>query len=197
MNMKQLFTISLLLLMTTGYSSAQKRTVKKSISLTGTTFRIRNVRSGKYLDVPGYGRDASTSNGRNVQLWDLDDGADRKFKFEPAGGGYYYIKPQHANVRLDVEGCWPGRPFCHYYKDEKGSPIQIWSFDTNKVGRWRLEQVNNGQFLIINKYSGMAIDAKTKPVYDNGCPVIQWKITYEDIQLWELIDTKTGQRYEE
>lgn len=176
--------------------NSQKRLVKKNLSLTENDFYIRNVRSGTYLDIPGTGSKARKSDGVNIQLWKLDSGQDRKFRFSNAGDGFYYIMPKHASVCLDVEGCWPGKPFCNWYKTSKGAPIQIWNWGTSVSFKWKLEQVSRGKFLIINKYSGKAMDAKTKQIHNNGCPVIQWTITREDIQLWELICVKTGARYE-
>ncbi|MBI9065518.1 MAG: RICIN domain-containing protein, partial [Marinilabiliaceae bacterium] len=148
------------------------------------------------LDLPGSPGKAQKGNGSNVQLWDMDGGNDRKFKFKDAGNGYYYIMPQHCNSRLDVEGCWPDKWFCNHYKNAKGAPIQIWSFDTNDVGKWRLEQVKKGRFMIVNKYSGKALDASAGSINKNGCAVQQWDIHKRDNQLWELISVKTGQRYE-
>lgn len=195
--MKQLYTIALLLVMATSFTTAQKRTVRKKISLTETTFYIRNVAAGRYLDLPGYASDAQKGNGSKVQLWDLDDGSDRKFKLESAGNGFYFIKPQHCNSRLDVEGCWPDKWFCKHYKNAKGAPIQIWAFDRNDVGQWGLQQIKKGQFIIVNKYSGKALDADGNRIHDNGCKVNQWDIHKGNNQLWELISVKTGQRYEE
>ena len=117
--------------------------------LNESTFYIRNVASGKYMDLPGYDADAQKHNGARIQLWDMDKGNDRKFKFKSAGNGFYYIMPQHCNSRLDVNGCWPDKCFCKTYKNKKGAPIQIWSFDTNDVGKWRLEKVKKGQFIIV------------------------------------------------
>jgi len=178
-------------------AEAQKRIVRKKLSLTETTFYIKNVAAGKYLDLPGYAFDAQKGNGSRVQLWDMDDGIDRKFKLKDAGDGYYYIMPQHCNSRLDVHGCWPDKWFCNIYKNERGAPIQIWDFDTNDVGKWRLEQVRPGQFILVNKYSNMALDADANRIKENGCKVNQWDIHKRDNQLWELISVDTGQRYEQ
>ncbi len=193
--MKQIvLTLAILSIFVSGY--AQKRTVKKKIALTETAFYIKNVASGRYLDLPGYADKAQRGNGSKVVLWDHDTGNDRKYKFKDAGDGHYYIMPQHCNSRLDVHGCFKDKWFCNTYKNDNGAEIQIWQFDTNEVGRWRLEQVKKGQFVLINKYSGKVMDAAAQGLSKNGCKVQIWSRNNSDNQLWELIDVKTGQRYE-
>jgi len=193
---KQLLLIGVLSIFCVGVQ-AQKRTVRKKLSLENTVFYIKNVAANKYLDLPGAGVNANKGNGSKVQLWDMDNGNDRKFKLKPAGGGYYYIMPQHCNSRLDVHGCWPNKWFCETYKNEKGAGIQIWRFDSNDIGKWRLEQVRPGQFIIVNKYSNMALDANGHRIKENGCNICQWDIHKRDNQLWEFISVDTGQRYEQ
>nr|WP_319401361.1 RICIN domain-containing protein [uncultured Carboxylicivirga sp.] len=198
---KYIFTLLLLLTLSYGQLFAQKRTVRTKLSLSENTFAIKNVASGKYLDLPGAGSNAKKDNGTNVKLWDYDSGNDRKFQFtEYNHSGYYFIRPCHCNSRLDIEGCYPGRLFCKYYKNKKGAPIQIWEYNgsTGKgVALWKLEEVKPGQFVIINKYSGLVMDASASNVHKNGCKVMIWNRNNNDNQLWELIDIKTGKRYEE
>lgn len=195
--MKKTILLIALAVLCSGIMQAQKRTARKKLSLTGTTFYIRNVEAGKCLDIPGgKGDGASKSNGTDVQLWDYDGGTDQHYKLKYAGSGYYYLMPQHCNCRLDVEGCWPGKLFCDHYKDENDAPIQIWSFNTNKIGKWKLEQVNTGQFRFVNKYSGKVLDASAGSIHKNGCEVQLWSKNNGKNQLWELISVDTGQRYE-
>jgi len=194
-----LFSILLLVSVVYSPASAQKRTRKVKMSLSEETFFIRNVASGRELDLPGYASRAKKDNGTNVVLWDHDDGNDRKFKFQSAGGGYYYILPQHCKSRLDVEGCFKGKWFCGTYKHENGAPIQIWEFNGSSghdVGKWRLKEVRKGQFQIFNKYSNKALDASAGGINKNGCKVQVWSSHGGSNQLWELISVKTGQRYE-
>ena len=158
---------------------------------------MKNVAAGKYLDLPGYALKAKKNNGATVQLWDLDDGADRKIKFIPAGNGYYYIRFQHANVNMDVHGCFKGKLFCGTYKTDKGANVQIWNAGNSKPQQWKLEQVNPGQFRIINRYSGKVLDASGKNISKNGCNVLQWNKHDGKNQLWEMVDVKTATRYQQ
>lgn len=176
---------------------AQKKTKKVKLDLEETTFHIRNVANGKYLDLQGYASKAQSHSGANVQLWDLDEGNDRKLKFIPSGNGYYYIQFQHAKVNLDVHGCYDGKLFCGTYKKEKGANVQIWKAGSSKPQQWKLEQIKPGKFRIINRYSGKSLDASAKGLNKNGGNVLQWTWHGNDNQLWELIDVKTGAKYQE
>jgi len=194
--MKKLILISLailalFLLSTNGY--AQKRTVKTKIKLVGTTFNMKNVAAGKYIDIPGHG---NVKNGANIQLWDLDDGNDRKVKFISAGNGYYHIQFQHTKAEFDVNGCYKDRYFCKTYKEKKGANVQMWAAGSAKVHQWKLEQINPGQFKITNRYSHKVLDASASHIHENGCNVLQWDWKGTKNQLWELYDVKTGTRYQ-
>lgn len=175
-----------------------RQAVQTQISLEGTTFHLRNVMANKYIDLPGKDTDSrSRDNGANVQLWDLDSGNDRKMEFVPAGNGYHHIRFHHANVQLDVHGCFSGTWFCGTYKDEKGANVQIWKSGDSEPQQWKLEQVNPGQFRIKNRYSDKYLDARKSDIHKNGCNVLQWDWNGGENQLWELVCVKTGTRYQE
>ena len=173
-----------------------KRTTKVEIPLDGTVFYIRNVKGQKYIDVSGTANsDKAGKNGANVQLWDLDGGADQKFKFVPAGGGYYYLQTQHKKMNLDVHGCFDGTWFCGTYKKDKGANVQMWSAGTSEPQQWKLEQVSPGRFHIVNRYSGKVLDASNSNINKNGCNVQQWDKDNNTNKQWELVDVNTGQKY--
>jgi len=189
----KLSIITVLILITT-ISFSQKRTVKTKLKLTEHTFYIKSVSAQKYLDLPGYASTAQKQNGASVEIWDLDDGNDRKFKFVPAGNGYYNIQCQHTKSNLDVHGCYDGKWFCGTYKKDKGANIQIWSAGNSKPQQWKIEQVKPGKFKIVNRYSGKVLDATGK---GNGSNVVQWTWHGGSNQLWEIIDVKTSTHYQE
>jgi len=193
----QIVLIIVLMLASSAAVNAQKGGRRTTLSLTERNYHLRNVANGKYIDIPGYPGDADTDNGADVQLWDLDEGEDRKVKFVPAGGDYYYIRVQHARMNLDVHGCYKGHWFCGTYKTEKGANVQIWSAGKSKPQQWKLEQINPGEFRIINRYSNKVLDAAGSGLDENGGNVHQWTWHGGDNQLWELVDVKTGSRYQE
>lgn len=176
-------------------SFAQKTGEIVNIDLTQNTFYIKCVANGKYLDLPGYAEKAQKENGSNVQLWDLDDGADRTIKFIPAQDGYYFIRFQHASVNMDVHGCYAGKYFCRTYKKDKGANVQIWSAGNSDPQQWKIEKIKPGQYRITNRYSGKVLDASASNINNNGCNVQQWDWHGGDNQLWEIVDVKTRSKY--
>jgi len=175
--------------------NGQKTKDDAEINFFENTFLIRNIASGRYLDLSGYGPEAQKQNGANVQLWTLDDGKDRRVKFIPADDGWFYIRFQHANVNLDVHGCYDGKLFCGTYKKDKGANVQIWSSGNSKPQQWKIQQVKPGQFIIVNRYSAKVLDASASNINKNGCNVQQWTRHGKDNQLWEIIDDKSRRKY--
>lgn len=194
--MKKHFLLMILGVLLVAPTFAQKRGKKVELKLTDRNYYIRNVANKKYLDIPGYAHRASKKNGANVQMWDLDDGMDRQVKFIPAGNGYYHIRFQHAKMNLDVHGCYDGKWFCGTYKKDKGANIQIWNAGDSKPQQWKIEQIKPGQFKIKNRYSGKVLDAAGSGLNKNGGNVLQWDWHGKSNQLWELVDVKTGHRYQ-
>ena len=174
-----------------------KRGRKTDISLEGTVFHIRNVKAQKYIDVSGTDdSNKARSNGVNVQLWTLDGGDDQKFKFVPAGNGYYHIQSQHKRMNLDVHGCYDGKWFCGTYKNEKGANVQMWSAGSSEPQQWKLIQASPGKWFLKNRYSGKYLDARDSHIHRNGCNIMQWSKNGNDNQIWELVSVKTGKRYQ-
>ncbi|MFW5725253.1 MAG: RICIN domain-containing protein, partial [Bacteroidota bacterium] len=98
--LKLTMILLLIAVLTQSQRPAGRVGTQTQIPLEGTVFHIRNVAANRYIDLPGRDTDSrSRENGANVQLWDLDNGGDRKMVFVPAGNGYYYIRFQHANVQ--------------------------------------------------------------------------------------------------
>lgn len=202
--MRSFLTIAIACLMLFSFSDVEaqrrgKRTKKVEIPLEGTVFHIRNAKSGKFLDISGTANsDKARSNGANVQLWSLDGGADQKFKFIPAGNGYYHIQTQHARMNLDVHGCFEGKWFCGTYKKDKGANVQVWSAGRSEPQQWKLEKgTAPGRFYIKNRYSGRYLDASNSNVHKNGCNVLQWDKDDNTNKQWELVDVKTGLKFQQ
>ncbi|MCF8261195.1 MAG: RICIN domain-containing protein [Melioribacteraceae bacterium] len=195
--MKKLTYLIILIIISQGLLFAQKRGKKVELNLEAGPYYIKSVASGRILDIPGYASNAHKKNGSNVQLWELDDGADRKVKFIPTENGYYSIRFQHAKMNLDVHGCYDSKWFCWTYKRDKGANVQIWKAGNSKPQQWKVEQVNPGQFRIQNRYSGKYLDADANNINKNGCNVLQWTWNGRDNQLWEIVDVESGQKYQE
>ena len=203
--MKKQFTLVMLILfcITTFAQRPQGRPTgrqgaRTELPLEGTTFYLRNVMANKYIDLPGSDTDSrSRENGANVQLWNMDGGNDRKVRFIPASDGWYHIRFQHANVQMDVDGCFSSNRFCRNYKKDDGANIQIWSSGSSEPQQWRIEQIRPGQFRIKNRKSGRYLDASLSNIHRNGANVTQRNWNGGENQLWELVCVTTGTRYQE
>lgn len=196
--MKNRILITLFVLTAISISGfSQKRTVKTKLSITENTFYIKSSVGKLYLDLPGGGVNAQSGNGSNVQLWAMDNGADRRVKFIDRGNGFYNIQFQHAKVNLDVNGCFDGDWFCGTYKKDRGANIQIWSAGNSKPQQWHMEQITPGKFRIVNRYSGKSLNAAGGSGHKNGTNICQW--TWgggQPNELWEIIDVKTGAKFQ-
>ncbi|NME71730.1 RICIN domain-containing protein [Flammeovirga aprica] len=191
-----LFVCSTLLMLYSFNVKAQKVLVKPTIQFEGETYYIRSVETTKTFDLPGTDKEhSSKKNGAKLGLYNHENMIDRKYKFKKSRyKDWYFILVNSDKFRLDVHGCYKDKYFCKTYKHKKGAQLQIWSYDGSNdndgVGLFRFIEVRKGQYRILNKYSGLSLDATG----DNK--VIIWDWHGGQNQLWEFIHVKTGQRYE-
>lgn len=92
-------TVSLLLC-TLAFSSAAVSA--ETIGLrAGETYYLRNVATGKYMDV----YNANVSNGTNILLYGFNGQNNQRFTVVHKGNGIYRLRPKHANgYTMDVTG---------------------------------------------------------------------------------------------
>lgn len=64
------------------------------------TYQIKNVASGKYMDVEG----PSTAEGAYIQQWDYHTDNQEQWLVRYSGTGYYYIKSIYSNKYVAVNG---------------------------------------------------------------------------------------------
>ncbi len=172
------------------------------------TWYIKMAHSNKYWDLAGTGG-ATNNNGRNLQIWDLDNGKDRVVKFIPTNDyPYYKIQFQNGGRLLDVGGYWKLTDMS--YKDQalyrakksnkkkksdKGANLQIWEKSNKKNQLWKIVYVGNGIFNIVSKY-GTAVDASGGKINNNGCNLQMWKYNKKNrSQQFMFINTKTKKVY--
>lgn len=88
------------------------------------SYRLRNVASGKVLDVTG----AATTAGAVLQQWPDADGANQHFA-ALANGAAIQLKAQHSGLCLDLTA----------ERTDAGAPIQQWECGSGKANQlWRL-----------------------------------------------------------
>lgn len=143
------------------------------LGLDGTYF-IKNVHSGKYLDVY-YGR---SDNGTNVQQYERNGENAQKFRLVSDGNGYYTIYTGASGYRscLDVYG----------WSTSNGTNIDQWESHGGDCQKFQLVKIGNA-YAIKTKIS----DCRScLDVYgwstSNGGNIAQWEYHGGNCQLWYL-----------
>lgn len=98
----------------------------------------------KALDI----KNASTSNGANVQLYKLNNSAAQRFKLTYKNG-YYTITNANSNKALDVQGGGTSN----------GTNVQQYKSNNSNAQKWKIKDLGNGYFSIQAK-CGLYLDVK-------------------------------------
>lgn len=142
-------------------------------------FHVKSAYSNKYWDIGGTGW-STNANSKQVQIWDMDSGTDRKVKFLPSGDkNYYYIEFQNGGRLADIQGG----------SKSNGANLVIYDRKYNDNQKFRVEPVGNGHYIIVAKHSNKAIDVSggNSKVNLNGRDLHQWDIHKGRSQQWEFI----------
>lgn len=97
--------------------SGKKNQLWDFMPANGGKYRIKNLASGKCLDVPN----ASSANGQSVQQWDCNGNVQQLWRVEDAGGGWYHIRSDASGKCLDVRGA----------SRDNGAALQQWDCTGN------------------------------------------------------------------
>ena len=141
---------------------------------TGYNYRIKNKKSGLYLEVA----DSLAENGANVQQG-TTGGTVWSFA-ESAASGYYYIYSALGNGKtflLDVDSA----------KTENGTNIGIWDNTNSDAQLFKLVDNGDGTYAICTKVTKDAgcigVNAAST---EAGANVIEWECNDSDDQKWIL-----------
>lgn len=136
---------------------------------------IRNVNSGKYLNVT----DGKTANGTNVQQWSTDAAhAYDTWRLEGDADGYYKIYSMLEDGTKLVLNADDSN--INIY-EENGKDTQLFALDANADGSFRILSKANDQAVEI-------INAST----DSGANVQLWEQNGINCQDWELVPVEWG-----
>lgn len=145
----------------------------------GTYYMIRNVATGRYMDVPN----GDDSNSLKIQTWTGNKTAAQQFEFIKKQDGWYAISPKCCTSRaLDNPSG----------STETGKQYQTWTQNDNKAQNFRLEEVEDGVFRIINQASLYALTDNGESA---GYAVTQEKLTNDDNQRWEIVEVNEATLY--
>ncbi|TAJ09212.1 hypothetical protein DMA11_20430 [Marinilabiliaceae bacterium JC017] len=138
--------------------------------------------NGGCWDVPGHPQAAE--KGQKIKCWDIDDGADRRFKIVPSEKykGYYEIQtalPGDKTYVLDNKG---GR----VNMQKNGNDLQLWERHGGTCQLFRFEHAGGGKFRIFN-YDGsvVCLDGRSNK---NGTQIQIWDDHAGNFTEWYLVD---------
>jgi hypothetical protein len=138
-----------------------------------------------FWDVPG--KQPTAKNGLQIQSWEMDEGADRKFKFVPSTRfpGYYEIHSGLSGYVMENEG---GNP----EMKKNGTSIVLWQRHGGESQVFRIKHLGNGRIRIFN-YAENAIHLMGRK-NANGTEIAVWGDHDGDWMDWYLVDpvTKTA-----
>ncbi|MDE5765379.1 MAG: RICIN domain-containing protein [Ruminococcus sp.] len=141
----------------------------------GSTYRIKNVNSGLYMQVEG----AKAENGTNVQQWGTSDGITHDiWKLIDAGDGYYYLASavgDGGTYMLDIAG----------KKSENGTNVDIYKFNGGDNQKFMITQNADGSYKIRTKVTnGKSAVEIANASNQSGANVQQWEINGVNCQDW-------------
>ncbi len=139
----------------------------------GATYRIRNLNSGKYMEV----KSGTAESGTNVHQWGNNSMARNRWRLVDKGDGYYSLVSAVGNgnaFALDVTG----------QKANNGTNIEIYDYTGGQAQQFKIIKQGAG-YLIKTKVSGdkscvEIANAET----GNGANVQEWEINGASCQLW-------------
>jgi len=146
-----------------------KETVESTI-VSGNTYNLVNVASGKALDVWNMG----TANGTNVAIYTLYNNAAQKWTIYQNSDGTYKLINPNSGKALDVDG----------FGTANGTNVQIWQDYNNAAQKWSIIQNADGSYRLINPNSNKALDAAGT---SNGSNVLIWDYWGGSNQHWNIV----------
>lgn len=157
-------------------NSEMEDTTKIGEQIKEGKYKIKNLKSGLYLDVT----DGKAKNGTNVQQWASDCAADyNTWDIKSQGNGYYkiYSEVGDKSYMLDLD----------YGKTENGTNIQIYQDTNSDAQQFKFVKSSDNSYVIYTKSSK---DTSCLDVYggsySNGANVCQWTYNGGKNQMWIL-----------
>ncbi|MBR3646735.1 MAG: RICIN domain-containing protein, partial [Lachnospiraceae bacterium] len=150
-----------------------------------TYYNITNVYTGRMIDIPS-GKDEDKNP---LHTWTINNSNAEQFSFEKvAGENYYYIVPKVAPTRV-IDN--PSSSMT------AGTQYQIYTKNSTDAQKFSLVPDGEGNFKIINKKSGMALqdmcNEKGSTDEEKDITVRQQAVSDDTRQLWKI--TKLSNEY--
>ncbi|WP_267640263.1 glycoside hydrolase family 97 catalytic domain-containing protein [Haloarchaeobius amylolyticus] len=137
--------------------------------VSGETYVVRNVNSGKVLDV----ENVSTSDGANVHQWADVGGDNQQWVVTEVEDGYYTLEAVHSGKVLDVENA----------ATADGANVHQWGYVGAANQQWAVTENDDGTFRVVARHSGKALTVADEATTD-GANVEQSDYVAADSQQW-------------
>jgi len=159
-----------------------------SVMVTGKKYMIQSAMNygrdnGGYLDIPG--TPTLISKGLNIQVWDFDNGEDRKFTLINSNeAGYYELMIGNtAYSRMDVDKG----------STQNGTNIQVWENNGGNTQKFTFSHLGNGRFKILDRNGKIVTLANRSS--SNGSNVLIWG-NHDGIWAeWYIVDAETKKAF--
>jgi len=148
-----------------GYTKAQ------TFPVSGATYTIKNVHSGKVLDAVNCG----TGNGTAIDQWSSLNQGCQQWKFASAANGTYTLTNVNAGKVLDAVNCGLA----------DGTKVDLWSSLGNRCQQWAVIPTGGGRYELVVENSGMVLDDKDCGTAD-GTEARLWQWLNNDCQEWTI-----------
>lgn len=152
-------------------------------SISTGSYRIKNVYSGKYLNVSGSG----SSNGTNVNIYTKDGTSGQTFKISKLSG-QYWLSPKCASTKVvNVKGS----------SVQSSSNVNIYSKDSSGDGTqlWVLQKVSKGYVIRSAGNDNCVLAATGSTNGSNVC--VKTYSSGSTKQIWTLEKVSSGSEAEE
>lgn len=139
--------------------------------VSGATYRLTNLASGKVLDAINCG----TANGTRLDVWENLSNTCQQWKFTNVGANKWTITNVNANKVLDAVDCGLAL----------GTDVNLWDSLGNLCQQWAVIPAGNGRYELVVENSGMVLDDANCGTA-NGTEVQLWMWLNNTCQLWSF-----------
>ncbi|MEV6942520.1 RICIN domain-containing protein [Streptomyces sp. NPDC051172] len=135
-----------------------------------TNYTIKNVNSGKLMDVNG----GSTADGASVIQWPSNGGANQQWTIVPVSGQLYKIVNRNSGKALDIDNS----------SHRTGTALQQYTYNGGNNQLWYFEPTSGG-YVIRNFESRQVLEVGGGSTAD-GAAVSQWMPLNQTNQAWTI-----------
>ena len=140
--------------------------------------------TGGCWDIPG-GKNPQLSDGKNVEMWEMNGGEDQYFKFAKSSmsGCYEMYVSYNSRYRVNVDGG----------SSKNGTNVELWTNNSNVRQNFKFKHLGNGRFKIYTS-TGKILTLSGRSS-NNGSNIHVWDDHNGGWTEWYLLDAKTKKKY--